>query len=90
MCFARRVRCFSCGAEKPLRPRLALRDAGGGESNRPVLMVKGLRESTEEGTLLDVFGVFGMLREIRLVRERQTKASRGFAFVEFHAMESAK
>ena len=53
-------------------------------------MVKGLGDDTEEGTLLDIFKQFGQVREIRLVRERLTKLSRGFAFIEYHALESAQ
>ena len=33
---------------------------------------------------------FGQLREIRLVRDKVTKLSRGFAFIEFHETSAAK
>ncbi|KAL3904704.1 MAG: hypothetical protein SGPRY_011188 [Prymnesium sp.] len=65
-------------------------NGSGAESDAPVLMVKGLSESTTEGDLLDAFSPFGQVKEVRLVRDRTTKATRGFSFVEFHDLESAK
>lgn len=53
-------------------------------------MVKGLKETTGEGALLDAFAAFGQVKEIRLVKDRETKISRGFAFIEFHSQSAAK
>jgi len=53
-------------------------------------MVKGLEESSGEGAVLDAFTSFGQVKEIRLVRDRVNRVSRGFAFVEFHSLASAK
>merc|ERR1719409_701998 len=36
--------------------------------------------------ILDAFTPMGHVKEIRLARERGSKVSRGFAFVEFHTM----
>ena len=53
-------------------------------------MAKLLHDVTEEGALLDAFAAFGPVREIRLVRDKVTKASRGFAFIEFHDLAAAR
>jgi RNA recognition motif-containing protein len=60
------------------------------EPDKPVLMARGLDESSGEGAILDAFTPFGQVKEIRLVKDRVTKVSRGFAFVEFHSVEHAK
>ena len=40
--------------------------------------------------MLDAFQPFGRIKEIRLVREKLTKTSRGFAFVEFDSLDAAR
>jgi len=91
--FARRTACFTCGVSKGRDartvPAVGL-NGSGAESDAPVLMVKGLSDNTAEGDLLDAFSPFGQVKEIRLVRDRTTKATRGFSFVEFHDLPSAK
>ena len=91
--FARRVHCFGCGVDRPRNARTMLtnnhRPGRGAENVKPVLIVKGLTEETHEGMLLDAFQPCGRVREIRLVRDRFTKLSRLFAFVEFEAIDGA-
>ena len=53
-------------------------------------MVKGLDERTEEAAILDAFQQYALVKEIRLVRERGSRISRGFAFVEFESLEGAR
>ena len=60
--FARRTKCFQCGAEKPKNPRIALRSSKGDDiMEKRVLLVKGLSSNTDEGLLLDSFQVFGQV-----------------------------
>ena len=60
--FARRTKCFQCGAEKPKNPRIALRSSKGDDIiEKRVLLVKGLSSNTDEGLLLDSFQVFGQV-----------------------------
>jgi len=95
------VNCHLCGlvrrchAVRPVNPRLTL--AHNPESNmrrevadHAVLMVKGLSETTGEGAILDAFRPFGAVKEIRLVKDRNTKKSRGFGFVEFERIDHAR
>ncbi|XP_069873455.1 RNA-binding motif protein, X chromosome-like [Dipodomys merriami] len=65
------------------------------ESNQPrKLFVGGLREETTEKDLEEIFCEFGHLEKVLLLKHRQTKISRCFAFIIFerpaHAQWAAK
>lgn len=47
------------------------------------LYVGNVPWSTTEAELADHFGVYGELKSVRLITDRDTGRSRGFAFVEF-------
>ena len=52
-------------------------------------MVRGLSPNTDEATLHQTFGGFGVIREVRIVRDKHTRMSKGLAFVEFESPQSA-
>ena len=65
--FARRTACFQCGVPKPPNARLSLvGNQMSREGELPVLMVKGLAETTEEGAILDAFSAHGQVKAARL------------------------
>ena len=80
---------ISCATLLISESTLVLSQTSSTSEDRPVLLAKGLAEGTQEGALLDAFRFYGPVREIRLVRDRSTRDSRGFAFVEFHSLEAA-
>jgi len=54
------------------------------------LFVGGLAFAANEGDLEKAFGSFGKLREVKIILDRETGRSRGFAFVTFERAEDAK
>ncbi|CAI5710044.1 unnamed protein product [Peronospora farinosa] len=54
-----------------------------------VLVVRMLPPDIEEGELHVAFAEFDGVQDIRLIRDRATNLSRGFAFVEFRDIETA-
>ncbi|PWZ09449.1 hypothetical protein Zm00014a_026009 [Zea mays] len=54
-----------------------------------VLVVRGLDENADEEMLRYEFAKHAPLKDIRLVRDKFTHVSRGFAFVHFHSVEDA-
>ncbi|CAI5735020.1 unnamed protein product [Hyaloperonospora brassicae] len=65
--------------------------ANGGLSIPPsrVLVVRMLPPAIEEGELHVAFAEFDGVQDIRLIRDRVTKLSRGFGFIEFRDVEAA-
>lgn len=61
--------------------------AGDGLEAHPthVLIVKGLSLESTNKSVFDAFAPFADLKEVRLIREYETGASKGFAFLEFAA-----
>ncbi|KAM5127254.1 RNA-binding motif protein, X chromosome-like [Callospermophilus lateralis] len=61
------------------------------EADRPgKLFIGGLNTETNEKTLEVVFGKFGHILEVLLMKDRETNKSRGFAFITFQSPADAK
>lgn len=54
------------------------------------LFVGGLAFAATVADLEEVFGEFGMIREVKIITDRETGMSRGFAFVTFERAEDAE
>jgi cold-inducible RNA-binding protein len=46
------------------------------------IFIKGLPVKVEESELKEVFGDFGYVKSLRIIKDRETGESRGFGFVE--------
>lgn len=53
------------------------------------VFVGGLSWDTDEQSLENTFGSFGQIEELKLIRDRETGRSRGFAFVTFENSNEA-
>lgn len=53
------------------------------------LYVGNLPYSTQESDLKELFGQYGTVESVRLITDRDTGRSKGFAFVEFSTKEEA-
>ncbi|XP_045852662.1 RNA-binding motif protein, X chromosome-like [Meles meles] len=61
------------------------------EADRPgKLFIGGLNIETNEKTLEAVFGKYGHIVEVLLMKDRETNKSRGFAFITFESPADAK
>ncbi|XP_011837467.1 PREDICTED: RNA binding motif protein, X-linked-like-1 [Mandrillus leucophaeus] len=61
------------------------------EADRPgKLFIGGLNTETNEKALETVFGKYGRIVEVLLIKDRETNKSRGFAFVTFESPADAK
>jgi len=95
--FARRGQCFQCSAPRSSGAVLVKGDdnVGGragtysGGSPNSVLVVRALNTRTTEETIKYSFRSLGAVSDVRLVRDRQSGESRGFAFVEFTSTAEA-
>uniref|UniRef100_A0A7S3D6W1 RNA-binding protein n=2 Tax=Palpitomonas bilix TaxID=652834 RepID=A0A7S3D6W1_9EUKA len=97
--FARRQFCIRCREEKDEtatesrgeKPRRRA-EVSVDDSNEPieVVIIKGMDESSTEEDVRSSLSAYAPVRDIRLVRDKSTGASRGFCFVEFHSIEGAK
>uniref|UniRef100_A0A8C5XSJ8 RRM domain-containing protein n=1 Tax=Microcebus murinus TaxID=30608 RepID=A0A8C5XSJ8_MICMU len=54
------------------------------------LFIGGLNTETNEKAFEAVFGKYGRIVEVLLMKDRETNKSRGFAFVTFESPEDAK
>ncbi|XP_053320967.1 cold-inducible RNA-binding protein B-like isoform X3 [Spea bombifrons] len=54
------------------------------------LFIGGLSFETNEQNLEDVFSKYGIISEVVVVKDRETKRSRGFGFVTYENPEDAK
>uniref|UniRef100_A0A2K5DKM7 RRM domain-containing protein n=1 Tax=Aotus nancymaae TaxID=37293 RepID=A0A2K5DKM7_AOTNA len=54
------------------------------------LFIGGLNTETNEKALEEVFGKYGRIVEVLLMKDRETNKSRGFAFVTFESPADAK
>ncbi|HEY0054219.1 MAG TPA: RNA-binding protein [Pedobacter sp.] len=54
------------------------------------IFIKGLPTKVEESELKEVFGDFGYVKSIRIIKDRETGESRGFGFVEMPNDAEAK
>ncbi|XP_056373204.1 cold-inducible RNA-binding protein B-like isoform X1 [Hyla sarda] len=59
-------------------------------SDEGKLFIGGLSFDTDEQNLEEVFGKYGQLSEVVVVKDRETQRSRGFGFVTFENPEDAK
>ncbi|CAL5060086.1 unnamed protein product [Urochloa decumbens] len=96
MNFARRTSCFQCNeprtedalpADATGTPQFGRRGPELGPTH--VLVVRGLDENADEEMLRYEFAKHAPIKDIRLVRDKFTHVSRGFAFVHFHSVEDA-
>ncbi|XP_042504623.1 SUPPRESSOR OF ABI3-5-like isoform X1 [Macadamia integrifolia] len=96
--FARRTSCFQCN--EPRTDDAAAADVAssnptqlgrkGSEAGPThVLVVRGLDENADEEMLRYEFSKHAPIKDLRLVRDKFTHVSRGFAFVHFHSVEDA-
>eukprot|EP01103_Thecamoeba_quadrilineata_P014515 TRINITY_DN4345_c0_g1_i1.p1 TRINITY_DN4345_c0_g1~~TRINITY_DN4345_c0_g1_i1.p1 ORF type:complete len:557 (-),score=98.62 TRINITY_DN4345_c0_g1_i1:1329-2999(-) len=88
--FARRTACYLCHTPKPPNPEtctvVVVEDK---EVPCSVLVVRGLDCLTSEDSIHSTFSEFANVKEVRLIRDKQTQMSRGFCFVEFYSVEDA-
>uniref|UniRef100_A0A6N2LEC1 RNA-binding protein n=1 Tax=Salix viminalis TaxID=40686 RepID=A0A6N2LEC1_SALVM len=96
--FARRTSCFQCNEPRtddapPADMALSNPSSSGkkGFEAGPthVLVVRGLDENADEEMLRYEFSKHAPIKDLRLVRDKFTHVSRGFAFVHFHSVEDA-
>ncbi|KAF5480065.1 hypothetical protein F2P56_000835 [Juglans regia] len=96
--FARRTSCFQCNeprTDDALPADIALSNPApigkkGLEAGPThVLVVRGLDENADEEMLRYEFSKHAPIKDLRLVRDKFTHVSRGFAFVHFHSVEDA-
>ncbi|XP_073542159.1 cold-inducible RNA-binding protein B isoform X1 [Phyllobates terribilis] len=59
-------------------------------SDEGKLFIGGLSFDTDEQSLEQVFNKYGQISEVVVVKDRETKRSRGFGFVTFENPEDAK
>ncbi|XP_062150867.1 SUPPRESSOR OF ABI3-5 isoform X2 [Alnus glutinosa] len=96
--FARRTSCFQCNeprsddappADISLSNPTPLGKKGLEAGPTHVLVVRGLDENADEEMLRYEFSKHAPIKDLRLVRDKFTHVSRGFAFVHFHSVEDA-
>nr|KJB48148.1 hypothetical protein B456_008G054400 [Gossypium raimondii] len=96
--FARRTSCFQCNeprtddapaADISLSHSTSLGKKGTDSGPTHVLVVRGLDENADEEMLRYEFSKHAPIKDLRLVRDKFTHVSRGFAFVHFHSVADA-
>ncbi|XP_039002954.1 SUPPRESSOR OF ABI3-5-like isoform X2 [Hibiscus syriacus] len=92
--FSRRTSCFQCNEPRtddaPAADISLSNSKRGSESSLTnVLVVRGLDENADEEMLRYEFSKYAPIKDIRLVRDKFTQVSRGFAFVHFHSVGDA-
>uniref|UniRef100_A0A7C9AWL4 SUPPRESSOR OF ABI3-5 n=1 Tax=Opuntia streptacantha TaxID=393608 RepID=A0A7C9AWL4_OPUST len=96
--FARRVSCFQCNesrtddappADLSSSNPAPLGRKGAEAGPTHVLVVRGLDENADEEMLRYEFSKHAPIKDLRLVRDKFTHVSRGFAFVHFYSVEDA-
>ncbi|KAM7530941.1 hypothetical protein LguiB_034351 [Lonicera macranthoides] len=95
--FARRTSCFQCNeARADDAPSADMASSNptplgkkGDTCPGHVLVVRGLDENADEEMLRYEFSKHAPIKDLRLVRDKFTHVSRGFAFVQFHSVEDA-
>ncbi|CAH9120071.1 unnamed protein product [Cuscuta europaea] len=95
--FARRTSCFQCNeprtddappADMTMSNPTSLAKRGEAGPTH-VLVVRGLDEDADEEMLRYEFSKHSPIKDLRLVRDKFTHVSRGFAFVHFYSVEDA-
>ncbi|KAG8058197.1 hypothetical protein GUJ93_ZPchr0002g24885 [Zizania palustris] len=92
MNFARRTSCFQTEDSLPADPTGSTPHhlkRGSELGPTHVLVVRGLDENADEEMLRYEFAKHAPIKDIRLVRDKFTHVSRGFAFIHFHSVEDA-
>ncbi|KAL8549346.1 hypothetical protein ACS0TY_008258 [Phlomoides rotata] len=95
--FARRTSCFQCNEPKTedappadMASSNPMPTGKRGEAGPThVLVVRGLDENADEEMLRYEFSKHSPIKDLRLVRDKFTHVSRGFAFVHFYSVEDA-
>ncbi|XP_010427092.1 PREDICTED: SUPPRESSOR OF ABI3-5 isoform X1 [Camelina sativa] len=95
--FARRTSCFQCNEPKTKDSPAAdvgLSNSASGKGTSEtgpthVLVVRGLDEDADEEMIRYEFSKHAPIKDLRLVRDKFTHVSRGFAFVHFCSVEDA-
>ncbi|XP_057422392.1 SUPPRESSOR OF ABI3-5 isoform X2 [Lotus japonicus] len=96
--FARRTSCYQCNeprtddapaADISSSNSAALGKKGLEAGPTHVLVVRGLDENADEEMLRYEFSKHSPIKDLRLVRDKFTHVSRGFAFVHFYSVEDA-
>ncbi|KAL9224378.1 hypothetical protein vseg_000415 [Gypsophila vaccaria] len=95
--FARRMSCFQCNESRTNDAPAADLSSSHVPSGRKgfeagpthVLVVRGLDENADEEMLRYEFSKHAPIKDLRLVRDKFTHVSRGFAFVHFYSVEDA-
>ncbi|KAK6256125.1 hypothetical protein SCA6_017430 [Theobroma cacao] len=96
--FARRTSCFQCNepraddaplADISLSNSTSLGKKGSESGPTHVLVIRGLDENADEEMLRYEFSKHAPIKDLRLVRDKFTHVSRGFAFVHFHSVDDA-
>ncbi|GMP95585.1 hypothetical protein CsSME_00044576 [Camellia sinensis var. sinensis] len=95
--FARRTSCFQCNEPRTDDAPPADMASSNSTANwkkgeagpTHVLVVRGLDENADEEMLRYEFSKHAPIKDLRLVRDKFTHVSRGFAFVHFHTVEDA-
>ncbi|CAN4078139.1 unnamed protein product [Withania somnifera] len=95
--FARRTSCFQCNEPRtddaPPADMAASNSSSLGRRGEAgpthVLVVRGLDENADEEMLRYEFSKHAPIKDLRLVRDKFTHVSRGFAFVHFYSVEEA-
>ncbi|GAV61742.1 RRM_1 domain-containing protein/G-patch domain-containing protein/RRM_6 domain-containing protein [Cephalotus follicularis] len=96
--FARRTSCFQCNeprtddappADIALSSSTSLGKKGSEAGPTHVLVVRGLEENADEEMLRYEFSKHAPIKDLRLVRDKFTHVSRGFAFIHLHSVEDA-
>ncbi|KAK9840504.1 hypothetical protein WJX74_010975 [Apatococcus lobatus] len=84
--FSRRPECFQCSTPRPSRPRRLQHSS---ETPSQILKVGGLEPHATEEMLQAAFVGLGGLEDVRIIRDKQTGACRGFGFVHFATISDA-
>ncbi|KAK1438457.1 hypothetical protein QVD17_04266 [Tagetes erecta] len=95
--FARRTSCFQCNEPRtddaPPADMASSNHSSFGKKGEigptHVLVVRGLDENADEEMLRYEFSKHAPIKDLRLVRDKFTHVSRGFAFVHFHSVDDA-
>ncbi|XP_017252431.1 SUPPRESSOR OF ABI3-5 isoform X2 [Daucus carota subsp. sativus] len=95
--FARRTSCFQCNeARTDDAPPADMNSSNhaplgrrGDTGPTHVLVVRGLDENADEDMLRYEFSKHAPIKDLRLVRDKFTHVSKGYAFVHFHSVDDA-
>jgi len=99
--FARRVRCYTCTLDKPVKPRMAadvapepqLPDADlegrfDADEPTPCLVVYGLSKFSGEPELANAMRAYAPVKDVKLLRDSAGR-TRGVGFVTFHTVQAS-